>query len=68
MIRSDEWVPTTSRTIVLEQDGDDLIMPLPDDLLKEAGWNIGDQITFNVQEDGTLILQKKENNGSEGNI
>jgi antitoxin component of MazEF toxin-antitoxin module len=57
---SDEWVPTPSRTITLEQDGDDLIMPIPDDLLKEAGWNVGDTISFNVQEDGTLILTKKE--------
>lgn len=60
MIESDEWVPSPRRTIILEQDGDDLIMPIPDDLLKEAGWNVGDTISFNVQEDGTLILIKKE--------
>lgn len=60
MIESDDWVPSPSRTIILEQDGDDLIMPIPDDLLKEAGWNVGDTISFNVQEDGTLILIKKE--------
>lgn len=60
MKRSEEWVPTNSRTIILEQDGDDLIMPIPDDLLKEAGWNIGDTITFTVQDDGSLILSKKE--------
>jgi len=60
MKQSTEWVPTGSRTIILEADGDDLIMPIPDDMLEAAGWKIGDQITFNVQDDGTLILSKKE--------
>lgn len=60
MKRTEEWVPTNGRTIILEQDGDNLIMPIPDDLLKEAGWKIGDTISFNLQDDGTLILTKKE--------
>ena len=47
-------------TVYVEQQGDDLILPLPDQLLTEVGWTPGDIITWDIQEDGTVILKKKE--------
>jgi len=46
--------------ITLEKDGDDLIMPLPDDLLKEVDWIIGDTIAWSDNLDGSFTLNKKE--------
>jgi len=37
----------------------DLIVPIPEPLLKQMGWNEGDSINFNVNERGELILKKK---------
>ena len=53
---------TTSWTITLEEDPDtgDLILPLPKDFLKNAGWNEGDTITWIDNTDGTWSLMKKE--------
>lgn len=37
----------------------DLIVPIPEPLLKQMGWTEGDSINFNVNERGELILKKK---------
>lgn len=55
--------------ITVEEDPEtgDLVLPFPDDLLKEAGWKPGDTLEWNVVEnDGngnwasTLKLKKKD--------
>jgi hypothetical protein len=54
---------TTSWTITLEEDPDtgDLMLQLPEDFLKNAGWHDGDTISWVDNADGTWSLQKKEN-------
>lgn len=51
-----------SWVIALEEDKDtgDLIIPFPDDLLVQAGWNIGDTIQWTDNKDGSWTLSKKE--------
>lgn len=52
----------TTWIVELEEDPEsgDLIMPLSDAILKEAGWKIGDTLVWNVDEaDGTATLTKK---------
>jgi antitoxin component of MazEF toxin-antitoxin module len=50
----------TGWTIVLEEDeSGELILPLPPDLLEQAGWVEGDTIIWSVQEDGSILLSKK---------
>lgn len=51
-----------SYTISLEQDPEtgDLILPLPDELLAEAGWQTGDVLNFTDNGDGTFTMTKKE--------
>ena len=55
-------------TVTVEEDGDDFILPLPDDLLEQAGWKIGDTLVWDVRPNGRIFLSKKEENGSERNI
>ena len=46
-------------TAYLEQDGEDLVLPLPPDMLKELGWKTGDTLLWDVREDGSIHLSKK---------
>jgi len=49
-------------TITLEEDPDtgDLIMPLPDELLEEAGWAEGDTLEWIDNGDGTFNMIKQQ--------
>lgn len=46
-------------TAYVRQDGDNLIVPLPDDLLESMDWKIGDVLIWDVREDGSVVLTKK---------
>jgi hypothetical protein len=50
----------TQWTITTEEDPEtgDIILPLPDDLLKQAGWVEGDTLEWIDNKDGTWTLQK----------
>lgn len=50
-------------TITLEGDGEDLILPLPPDLLEEVGWKTGDLIEWTDNKDGTWSMKKKATMG-----
>ena len=49
----------TILTVIIEEDGDDLVLPLPDELLTELGWTTGDTLEWLDQSDGTWSLRKK---------
>jgi|TARA_R110000803_G_scaffold207705_2_gene275800 hypothetical protein len=48
-------------TVTLAEDPEtgELIMPLPTELLNQMGWDFGDTLIWNDQEDGTFTLKKK---------
>ena len=48
-------------TAYVEQDGEDMILPLPPDMLKELGWKAGDTLLWDVRDDGSIHLSKKLN-------
>ena len=50
----------TSWTVTVEQDGSDLILPLPPDLLAMQGWKPGDTLEWEEQADGSWHIFKKE--------
>ena len=50
----------TSWTVTVEQDGSDLILPLPEDLLAMQGWKEGDDLEWEEQADGSWHIFKKE--------
>lgn len=43
-----------------EDENGDLLLPFPDELLDVLGWEIGDVLNFILQEDGSIIINKKE--------
>lgn len=47
-------------TITLEQDGEDLILPFPDDLLSTTGWKEGDTIEWIDLGNGSWQLKRKD--------
>ena len=46
--------------ITLIEDGDDLILPLPERLLEDAGWNEGDILDWSDNGNGSWTLKKVE--------
>lgn len=49
-----------SKTVTVIQDGDDLILPLPDDMMEEVGWKIGDTVRWTDNGNGTWSIHKVE--------
>ena len=49
-------------TVTLEQDSDseDLLLPLPQDLLDLKGWKEGDTLIWEDGRDGTWTLRKQD--------
>jgi len=47
----------TTYTVKVEQEGEDLVVPLPHALLKELGWEIGHTIQWIDNKNGTYTLQ-----------
>ena len=44
--------------IELQEDGDDLILPFPDDILDKIGWKKGDSLEWVDNQDGSFTLRK----------
>ena len=45
--------------VTLEEDGSDLILPFPQEMLDEVGWNPGDNLEWYDRGDGTWEIRKK---------
>jgi hypothetical protein len=56
-----EWEQTgeNSWVVTLAEDGDDIVMPIPNELLAAQGWAIGDTLVWDVRDDGTIFLTKQ---------
>ena len=52
---------TVMKTVKLIQDGDDLVLPLDDELLKALNATIGDTLQWIDNNNGTFTIVKKEN-------
>lgn len=52
-------------TVTVLADGDDLILPLPEEMLFTLDWKLGDVLKWVLNEDGTWTLRKKEPSDSE---
>ena len=44
--------------VTLEEDGDDLTLPFPDEILEQLGWKEGDEIEVDEGPDGSLRMRK----------
>jgi len=57
-INSTGGTMVTNWTVILEEDGDDLVMPLPQELLDQMGWLPGDTLNWQNEDDGTWTITK----------
>jgi len=48
-----------TKTLKIEEDGDDLIISIPDEILQEVGWKENDVLEWVTSDDG-IILKKAE--------
>ena len=55
---SNDTTPNTNYTVTLEEDGDECILPLPDELLDQLNWNDGDELEWIVNDDNTITIRK----------
>ena len=53
-------------TLPVEQDGDDYIVTFTDDLLEELGWSVGDDLNWDIQTDGSIIVTKYDQETTTG--
>ena len=47
-------------TLPVEQDGDDYFLTFTDDLLEELGWAVGDDLNWDLQTDGSILVTKHD--------
>ena len=51
---------SNSRWVVdIEQDGEDLILPLNDEILESTGWKTGDELLWETKSENVWTLRKK---------
>lgn len=46
-------------SVMIEEEGEDLILPFPQDMLDEIGWKPGDNLEWVDRGDGTWEIRKK---------
>lgn len=54
---SDDTTVSTNCITTLVEDGDDLILPIPEDIIKKLGWNTGDTLNWSVN-NSVITLEK----------
>lgn len=52
----------TVEVLQSDEDPDDCMIPIPDELMKEQGWNIGDELSFEINTDYSIIMRKSNDN------
>jgi len=58
---SNDTTQNTNYTVTLVEDGEDLIMPIPEELMAKLGWNENDVLQW-VIEDDCINLVKADGN------
>jgi hypothetical protein len=56
---SNDTTPVTSYTVTLEEENDDLVLPIPEDILKKLGWEEDDELEWDINEDNNTIILRK---------
>lgn len=55
---------TYAVTIIQDPDTEDLILPIPDELLSSLGWAVGDVVAWDMLSDGSVSIKKIQANES----
>jgi hypothetical protein len=61
MTKNQPGVDNVRYEVITQEDPEsgDLIIPIPEPILKQMGWKEGDDVEINVDEKGQLFLKKK---------
>lgn len=51
-------------TETIIEDGDDLILPFPDSLIEDCGWQVGDTLSWELK-DNYVVVTKVENSNTQ---
>jgi hypothetical protein len=51
---------STTYTVTLEEENDELMMPIPDELLLELGWDEGDLLEWILEDDHIKLVKVEE--------
>ncbi len=51
---------STTYTVTLEEENDELMMPIPDELLLELGWGEGDLLEWILEDDHIKLVKVEE--------
>ncbi len=54
-----DTIQNTDYTVTLDEDGDELMLPIPDDIMDELGWGDDDLLEW-IVEDDHIVLRKVE--------
>jgi len=55
---SPDTTQNTTYTVTLEEDGDECILPLPDEVLDALDWQEGDILDWIINDDNTITIKK----------
>jgi len=45
-------------TVQQYDDSEDLYIEIPDEIIEKLGWEVGDTLNWDIQEDGTVVISK----------
>jgi len=51
---------STTYTVTLEEENDELMMPIPDELLLQLGWDEGDLLEWIIEDDYIKLVKVEE--------
>jgi hypothetical protein len=55
---STDTILNTSYTVTLEEDGDECLLPIPEELLNHLDWQDGDMLDWIINPDNTITINK----------
>jgi len=53
--------PNTTYTVMLEEENDDLLLPIPEEIMVQLGWDEGDLLEWIVENDYIKLVRIEEN-------
>jgi hypothetical protein len=54
----------TTYTVTLEEENDELLLPIPEELMSKLGWNENDELEWVIEEDHIKLTKVVQTNGN----
>lgn len=55
--RASEAKNNSTYTVILEEENDELILPIPEELMSKLGWNENDELEWVIEEDHIKLIK-----------